>query len=215
MPLLTPIHSSRLPGLSASTQHPKLATHTLTSHRDRANLNKRLAQLSLSAPSNAQREKDFHTWLDVKDSMPLLSALNLYRDAGRGHTHLVVQEVIYTPKASREARHKFRVLRCGVFRIADMRSELERIMRLDPGEGQEYVDSIIDEMLSASGGARVPFLTLSYGKGVQPWLGGGKCACLVHGDNVKALTRGLPRMQMGRCRLRSKRGCTTRTGARC
>ena len=170
------IHSPRLPGLAAGTRIARQETLALTSHRDQADLNKRLAQLSLAAPTDAQREKDFHAWLDVKDNTPLLSALNLHRDPERGRTHLVVEEVFYTPKASREARHKFRVLRCGVFRIADVRGELERIMCLDPGEGQEYIDSILDEADSIRTGTRIPFLTLSYGKGVQSWLRGSACA---------------------------------------
>ncbi|KAH9943610.1 hypothetical protein B0H21DRAFT_695519 [Amylocystis lapponica] len=134
-------------------------------HKDLADLNDRLAAMLLALPSDAQREKDFHAWLDVVDNAPLISVLNLHREAQRGRTHIVLQEVVYTPKASREVREKFRVLR-----------ELERIIRLNGGEGAEYVASVVDEMELATRGYGVPFVILSYGKSMQPWLGGGEFA---------------------------------------
>ncbi|KAI0919587.1 hypothetical protein AcV5_001613 [Taiwanofungus camphoratus] len=113
---------------------------------DYAELNERLAKLSLANSALAQKEKDFHAWMDATDHWPLANALYLHRDPRRGRTHIVFEEVVYTREASHEARNKFRIVRCGVFRVADVLDEIERRMRLDPGEGVEYVKDVLDEM---------------------------------------------------------------------
>ncbi|GBE86067.1 hypothetical protein SCP_0805910 [Sparassis crispa] len=141
--------------------------------KDKAELHDRLAKLAVSQPSAAQKEKDFHAWLEICNQTAFHHALGLRRDPSRGRTHIIFQEVVYTPKASAQVRLKFRILRCGVFLIADVLGEIERLMNLNAGEGMEYVKSIFDEMDSTGmRGRGVMFLVLSYGRGVRPWLGG-------------------------------------------
>ncbi|KAL6306515.1 hypothetical protein BKA93DRAFT_729329 [Sparassis latifolia] len=143
-------------------------------HKDKAELHDRLAKLAVSQPGAAQKEKDFHAWLEICNQTAFHHALGLRRDPSRGRTHIIFQEVVYTPKASAQVRLKFRILRCGVFLIADVLGEIERLMNLNPGEGMEYIKSIFDEMDSTGmRGRGVVFLVLSYGRGVRPWLGGG------------------------------------------
>jgi len=106
------------------------------------------------------------------DTIALIHALNLQRDPSRGRTHIVFRQVEYTPDASKTIRNKFQIIRCGVFRIADVLSDIEAVMGLDKGEGQEYVQSLIDELDATDhAGQRVPILELKFGDDLETWLG--------------------------------------------
>jgi len=137
-----------------------------------AGLNDMLAELSLTAPAVGQRDKDFRTWLNLFDMTAVYSALGLHRDPARGPAHIAVLEVFYTPTASQEACTKFRVLRCGVFRIADMYGELERILRID--YAPQFVENLLADLAAHPRAAeRISHLYLCYGKGVMPYVGAG------------------------------------------
>jgi hypothetical protein len=84
----------------------------------------------------------------------------------------VFKQVEYAPTATR-LKHKFRVLSCGVFLINDVLRDVEAVMRLDLGEGQEYVDSLFYEL--EGDGAKIPFISLSWGDGISSWLSHSEC----------------------------------------
>jgi hypothetical protein len=84
----------------------------------------------------------------------------------------VFKQVEYAPTATR-LKHKFRVLSCGVFLIKDVLRDVEAVMRLDLGEGQEYVDSLFHEL--EGDGAKISFISLSWGDGISSWLSHSEC----------------------------------------
>ncbi|KAJ6600034.1 hypothetical protein DFH09DRAFT_1129272 [Mycena vulgaris] len=145
--------------------------------REMAATQKKIEAMSLTDPEGAKRAADWSLWCNSNHDATqfgLVHALGLHRDPQRGRTHIVVKEVEYVPTASK-LKHKFRVLACGVFRVKDILRDLEAHMRLDRGEGQEYVDSLFDELDGTRSGpeygTKVPFIDLSFGEGVSPWLG--------------------------------------------
>ncbi|KAJ6469418.1 hypothetical protein C8R45DRAFT_1016962 [Mycena sanguinolenta] len=129
--------------------------------------------LSLTDPDGAERAADWSVWRKLPQFDTLVHALGLRRDPGRGKTHIVFRAVEYVPTATK-LKHKFRVVSCGVFRIKDVLCDIELIMGLNRGEGQEYVDSLLYE--PAEPYATVPHIDLSFGDfgdGIQAWLGSG------------------------------------------
>ncbi|KAJ6608249.1 hypothetical protein B0H10DRAFT_2068783 [Mycena sp. CBHHK59/15] len=117
-------------------------------------------RLSETDPQGAKRAADWSLWCNSTHDATqfgLISALGLHRDPARGRTHIVLKQVEYVPTAAK-LKHKFRVA----------------VMRLDRGEGQEYIDGLLAEMAATHGDdAKVPFLDLSFGEGVSAWLGSG------------------------------------------
>jgi hypothetical protein len=87
---------------------------------------------------------------------------------------MVIKEFEYVPGAT-NLKHKFRVLTCGVFLIKDVLRDIETAMGLDPGEGQEYVDSLISEVPGEH--PRAPFIELALGDGIPVRLGSGELEC--------------------------------------
>ncbi|KAJ7753790.1 hypothetical protein B0H16DRAFT_1459263 [Mycena metata] len=92
-------------------------SHHKVECRERAETRKKIELRSLTDPEGARRAAD---WTSYCNS-------NHY-------------QVEYLPTAT-SLKHKFRVVACGVFRIKDVLPDLEAIMGLDLGEGQEYVES--------------------------------------------------------------------------
>ncbi|KAJ7931277.1 hypothetical protein B0H13DRAFT_1858124 [Mycena leptocephala] len=117
-------------------------------HRENWKHHKELAatqekiHMSLTDPDGTKRAADWKLWCHSTDhdasKFGLLHALGLHRNPERGRTHIV-----------------FKVVEL----LWDWRS---------PGEGQEYVDSLLDELEETS---KVPFIDLSFGEGVTAWLG--------------------------------------------
>jgi len=140
-----------------------------------ATVNERIEQLAITDPGAARKHKDFRTWLDLAEQRPYAHALRLHEDPRRARTHMIFQEIVYTPKASEQAKYKFRIVRCSVFRMADVYGEIERVMGLLPGEGKEYVDGMFEEKTEAdlqdSSAYYVVILTCPT-RGLPPWLGG-------------------------------------------
>ncbi|KAJ7681136.1 hypothetical protein B0H17DRAFT_1206074 [Mycena rosella] len=147
--------------------------------REMAAIQQKIEDMRFTDPDGAKCAADWSSWCNSNHDATqfgLVHALGLHRDPRRGRTHIVVKQVEYAPAASK-LKHKFRVVACGVFRVKDILRDLETIMRLDRGEGQEYVDSLFDELDGARIGpqysTKVPFIDLSFGDGVMPWLGSG------------------------------------------
>ena len=87
----------------------------------------------------------------------------------------VLRKVEYTPRVSKDLRYRFRVERFGVFKTQDVMFEIEAMMGLDKGEGKEYIDGVLVELDSSAQGGQgqmVPILDLTFGDGIQAWLGG-------------------------------------------
>jgi hypothetical protein len=136
----------------------------------------KIKQLSLTDPQGAQRATDWKVWRNSSTgNWAITHALGLHRDPKRGRSHILVKHVEHTPKASKELRYKFRVIDCGVFRISDIMPEIEGLMGLNKGEGDEYIQGLLKgmERQGSDGTWWIPTLHLSFGQGVETWLGCG------------------------------------------
>lgn len=80
-----------------------------------------------------------------------------------------MRELEYQPQESKDFRLRFHALRIGVFRIRDVLTEIERLMNLDPGEGDAYIQGLFYGMRPDS----VPILVLSWGEGLDEYLSRG------------------------------------------
>lgn len=141
-------------------------------YSDRVTVRERIAQRKSSDPTAAQLTIDFHRWVDAPhaaNSEHVIHALGLHKDLSRGRTHIVIRMVRYTPSTSKDLRHHFLIESCGVFRIADVMTYLEGCMGLDPGEGQEYLDDLLDDDRT-----RIPLFTLTVTEKTPSWLGRSK-----------------------------------------
>ncbi|KAH8101077.1 hypothetical protein BXZ70DRAFT_107136 [Cristinia sonorae] len=129
--------------------------------------------LKAEDPQEGQKASDWIKWRDgshYANTHALAHALGLHRDPSRGRTHIVFRFMEYTPKASKDIRHKFRVSHAGVFRIQDVLTDIEGLMGLDPGEGREYIDGLLADV--TRGENQVPILDMSVGDdGIDPYLG--------------------------------------------
>ncbi|KAF7338742.1 MYND-type domain-containing protein [Mycena sanguinolenta] len=149
----------------ADWKHHKVLCREMVAEQEK------VERLSLTDPVGAKRAADWSVWRKLPQFDTLVHALGLHRDPGRGKTHIVFRAVEYVPTATK-IKHKFRVVSCGVFRIKDVLRDIELIMGLDHGEGQEYVDSLLHE--PAAPYVRVPHIDLTFGDGIQAWLGNGE-----------------------------------------
>lgn len=144
---------------------------------EKAQENKNVEELKASNPKAANKASEWIKWRDgthMANTECLVNALGLHRDPTRGKTHIVFRQVEYTPRASKDLRYRFRVVRCGVFKIESVMGDIEMMMGLDKGEGVEYIDSLLADLGSTSpGGEKIPMLDLTFGDGIQTWLGSG------------------------------------------
>ncbi|KAH7907077.1 hypothetical protein BJ138DRAFT_1104616 [Hygrophoropsis aurantiaca] len=104
-----------------------------------------LEALRSSGSDNAQRKSDWMKWrfgpLGANPDAPF-HALGLQRDTSRSRTHIIFFNAEYTPHASRDMMHKFRIESAGVYRISDVLPEIEASLGRKPGEGKEYIDGL-------------------------------------------------------------------------
>ena len=120
-------------------------------------------------------KEDFRRWCDaIHDANlnALVNALRLHKDPNRGRTHIVLRKLSYTPDASHDLRRKFHMDGAIVCRIKDSYGFIEKIMGLDPGEGKEYVDSVVDPIPKYL----IPLVTLTWCEGSlgdEAWLNTG------------------------------------------
>lgn len=114
---------------------------------------KEACTIAAANTQQSNRDRDFDKWTKLADA-PLttafISALKLQQDPSRGRTHIVLQEVHYTPSASKEYRYKFRTTRCGVYKISDAVPFIENLAFMQRGEGQKRIDEAIAEADSIS-----------------------------------------------------------------
>ncbi|THH31046.1 hypothetical protein EUX98_g3139 [Antrodiella citrinella] len=132
------------------------------------------AQLKRTNPKDGQRAADWIKWRDAPhfaNTYALAHALGLHRDPSRGRTHIVFRSLEYTPKASKDIRYRFTVAHAGVYKLTDVYPDIETMLRINPGEGKEYVDGLLDELDSMGNDDKVPILDLTFGEGIDPWLG--------------------------------------------
>lgn len=124
-------------------------------------------------PVRAQKEQDWIDWrqsVNVSDTSAVIHALGLHRDPSRWRTHIFFRQVLYTPKTSKGVWGKFRTVRCGVYRIADVLKDIEDLMGLEKGEALEQVEGLIAEQDKTEKGTRALFLQLKFCEGLQTWL---------------------------------------------
>ncbi|TCD67331.1 hypothetical protein EIP91_000252 [Steccherinum ochraceum] len=143
--------------------------------RERALSLQKVKELKSShSGKDAQKAADWIKWRDgshFANTYALAHALGLHRDPSRGRTHIVFRMMEYTPKESKDIRHRFRVSHAGVYKLTDVYPDIERLMGLDQGEGQEYVKGLLEELDTTGNMDKVPMLDLSFGGGVDAWLG--------------------------------------------
>jgi hypothetical protein len=136
---------------------------------------KRIETLRLNGDSDgARRLAEWKAWrceaYDI-NGMVTGSALNLYKDRTRGLKYILLKLVEHVPNAKRP-RDQFRVLSCGVFKIADIYPEIEAILALNPGEGPEFIAETLKEAQGDRNPAvAIAFLDLTWGENIEAWLG--------------------------------------------
>lgn len=143
---------------------------------DVANSRVRVEKLKQEGSPLAQKEADWVEWRNLShyaNTYGLQHALNLHRDPTRGRTHIVVRQVKYRPEEA-DLRYRFTVTHAGVFKLADCWEAIDEVMSGHKGEGKEIVADILNDIDSTSesrGRDTAPMLDLTFGDGVQPWLG--------------------------------------------
>ncbi|KAI0792227.1 hypothetical protein C8Q75DRAFT_625956 [Abortiporus biennis] len=145
--------------------------------RDMAEANAKAEILKAADPNKGRQAEDWIQWRNgshYANTTALCHALGLHKDPSRGSTHIVFRYVEYTPKASKDIQYKFRIAGASIFKIDDTTlQKLEFVMRLNPGEGREYIDSLISnvaKMNTTTGTEMVPMLDLTFGNDLQAWL---------------------------------------------
>jgi len=96
-----------------------------------------------------------------------MHAIGLQRDPSRGWTHILMQELEYIPNAIKDYRSHYRVVRCGVFLIKDVLTEIDEILEKEPGWTAEFVERHIGTMHRLKESVRsrcMPMFTLLYGR---------------------------------------------------
>ncbi|OCH91716.1 hypothetical protein OBBRIDRAFT_791940 [Obba rivulosa] len=79
----------------------------------------------------------------------------------RGHIPIVLVQLERVRNTSNDPRYKFRIVKCGMFRITEIMSDVEEILSLEPGEGRAHVDGHFTEADAVDAkDARAPVLVL-------------------------------------------------------
>ncbi|KAJ7124492.1 hypothetical protein C8R44DRAFT_783580 [Mycena epipterygia] len=146
--------------------------------RDMAAEREKVEKMKEINPESAKRAADWLEWRQGNHYAThegIINALNLPREPGRGRTHIVFLEVQYVPTATK-LRHKFHIASCGVFLIQDVLRDVETILGLESGEGQEWIDDILktsertpQTLLDAK---QIPYVTLSFGRDLNSMIWG-------------------------------------------
>ncbi|EGO04047.1 hypothetical protein SERLA73DRAFT_175780 [Serpula lacrymans var. lacrymans S7.3] len=153
--------------------------------REMAEYSSHVEELGKVNPQAAQCATDWSKWRTgflTVDHYAFVHALGLHRDPSRSRTHIVFCYVEYTPHASKDLKHKFRINSCGVFRIVDVLADIEHAMGLDKGEGAEYIQNCLqdptfnsDVSSSSYGEKMIPVPSLFMGVNLQAVL---RCTCV-------------------------------------
>ncbi|OBZ66306.1 hypothetical protein A0H81_13875 [Grifola frondosa] len=136
-------------------------------------------RLSKIEPKIGQLLNDWKIWLELPKNAvdeAQASALKLQQDPSRGRTHIVFREVEYVSSA-KDPRRKFKITRCGVFRVADvLKSNLYHDMAKQGfGAPSNWKDCVLMLTAQGNGGAddseTVPMIDITFGKGLSGCLG--------------------------------------------
>lgn len=118
--------------------------------------NARAKALKTSNPKEAQQATEWIQWLHgshYANVLAMVHALGLHRDPSRGRTHIVFRMAKWTPKASKDIKHRFRITHAGVFKQEDVYGDIERMLKLKPGEGKKHVAMLQEDLDSANDAA--------------------------------------------------------------
>ncbi|EKM51382.1 uncharacterized protein PHACADRAFT_200199 [Phanerochaete carnosa HHB-10118-sp] len=135
---------------------------------DIANSRARVEKLKQEGSPAAQKEADWVEWRNLShyaNTYGLQHALGVHRDPLRGHNHIVVRQVKYTPEES-DLRYRFMITHAGVFKLDDCWDAVDEVMSGRAGEGKEMVRDILNDIDSTSGSSErdiVPLLDLTFG----------------------------------------------------
>ncbi len=109
---------------------------------------------------NAYAARRFRDWMNYRENPrperreSFVHALGLARNASRGRTHIIYQEVEYVPSVLDDL-DQFRTTGVGVFKLEDVWQDIETRMGLNPGEGKVYIREMLKEFDDTSGQGRV------------------------------------------------------------
>ncbi|EPQ50391.1 hypothetical protein GLOTRDRAFT_133944 [Gloeophyllum trabeum ATCC 11539] len=124
-------------------------------------------------PAASQCNADHIQWRSVRNqarNTAFHCALGIHRDPSRGHTHMIIIHLQWTP-INKDPWFKFLVTECGVFKMADVLPEIEGALHLGKGEGCGYVCDFVGrqeaQWSSSSGMTMAPILILAIGEGVE------------------------------------------------
>ncbi|KAI0071653.1 hypothetical protein K474DRAFT_1679242 [Panus rudis PR-1116 ss-1] len=157
----------------------ELTLWTLFIGRDSARAKELAAQLKVFQPQLGQEASDWNKFRESHMKTTVLaSALGLQKDPSRGRTHIILREVEYRPKASKDWRHRFHTRRMGVFRIKEILKDIATLMGMEPGEVERLIQEMYDEVDSAGAGKdaaqrsqKAPILDVTWGDVGEPWIG--------------------------------------------
>ncbi|KAK0187425.1 hypothetical protein F5146DRAFT_935028 [Armillaria mellea] len=137
--------------------------------REDAEHGKKIAEVERISISAAQQLRDWQNYRDNPRPETIecfAHALGIARDASRGRTHIIYQEVEYVPSVKNRL-DKFRSTRVGVFKLDDVWQDLESRMGLGPGKGKVYVREMLEEfdlepVKGRVGGPPIPLFNLMF-----------------------------------------------------
>ncbi|OBZ66305.1 hypothetical protein A0H81_13876 [Grifola frondosa] len=139
---------------------------------------KQVEELKRTDPLTAEFYADWNRWCDAPKggiTIAQVSALGLQRDPSRGRALVVIREVEYSP-LPKDLLRKFRIKRCGIFRIADvMAANLDSKVAdegaKELGELRGQMRMFTDQVSSNHDGLEnVPILDLTFGKGLAGFM---------------------------------------------
>ena len=70
-------------------------------------------------------------------------ALGMHIDPERSRTHVLIQEIDYSPR-ERDVRRKFAIVRAGVFRVREVLHGIEALFSLAEGHGEAWVQDLVE-----------------------------------------------------------------------
>ncbi|TCD64193.1 hypothetical protein EIP91_004426 [Steccherinum ochraceum] len=146
--------------------------------KDRAAARSYQKELRSTHSPDAQRTADWIKWRDSPhhaNRMGLAQALGLHRDPSRGRTHIVFRIVQHVPEAPRnDIRRRFKITHASVFKLNDETyHDIDVVMGLDDGESRSFVAELLEASAQTWGTHGIPVMDLTYGNGLQGWLGCG------------------------------------------
>lgn len=111
----------------------------------------------------AEDFKHFHQATHFPTYYGPIQALGLPVDGARAWTHILIEELTYSPEAS--VSERLRVARCGVFKVKDVLADINTIMDTPQGWAEAYTKRFMHACQTPGIRAHMlPLLTLIYCK---------------------------------------------------